>query len=108
MPAEESNVTETVVVITGAAPLAARAVAAVPAGAVLIAADGGLDHALAAGLTPSVLIGDLDSIRPAWPGRPSTPRSSYHRQAGHRYRARRSPTPRTAGASSWWPARATA
>jgi thiamine pyrophosphokinase len=62
-------VTERVVVITGAAPLDARAVAAVPVGAVLIAADGGLDHALAAGLTPSVLIGDLDSISPdglAW------------------------------------------
>src|SRR5262245_4298707 len=65
MPAEESSVTESVVVITGAASLAARAVAAVPAGAVLIAADGGLDHALAAGLAPSVLIGDLDSISPA-------------------------------------------
>jgi thiamine pyrophosphokinase len=65
MPAEESSVTETVVVITGAAPLAARAVAAVPAGALLIAADGGLDHALAAGLTPAVLIGDLDSVSAA-------------------------------------------
>jgi thiamine pyrophosphokinase len=65
MPAEESSVTETVVVITGAAPLAARAVAAVPAGALLIAADGGLDHALAAGLEPALLIGDLDSVSPA-------------------------------------------
>ena len=54
--------TETVVVITGAAPLAACAVAAVPPGALLIAADGGLDHALAAGLLPTVLIGDLDSV----------------------------------------------
>ena len=57
--------TETVVVITGAAPLGARAVAAVPGGALVIAADGGLDHALAAGLTPSLLIGDLDSISAA-------------------------------------------
>src|SRR5262245_21640171 len=65
MPAEESSVTESVVVITGAASLGARAVAAIPAGAVLIAADGGLDHALTAGLTPSVLIGDLDSVSPA-------------------------------------------
>ena len=65
MPAEELQLTETVVVITGAAPLDRRAVDAVPAGATLIAADGGLDHALAAGLAPSVLIGDLDSVSPA-------------------------------------------
>lgn len=57
--------TETVVVITGAAPLDRRAVDAMPAGATLIAADGGLDHALAAGLAPAVLIGDLDSVSPA-------------------------------------------
>lgn len=57
--------TTTVVVITGAAPLSRRAVAAVTAvceDAVLVAADGGLDHALAAGLEPSVLVGDLDSV----------------------------------------------
>ncbi len=54
--------TNTVVVITGAAPLARRAVAAVPPDAWLIAADGGLDHALAAGLRPAVLVGDLDSV----------------------------------------------
>jgi thiamine pyrophosphokinase len=65
MPAEGWSVTETVVVITGAAPLDRRAVAAVPPGAVIVAADGGLDHACAAGLEPSVLIGDLDSISPA-------------------------------------------
>lgn len=56
---------ETVVVITGAAPLDRRAVAAVPRAAWIMAADGGLDHALAAGLRPAVLIGDLDSISPA-------------------------------------------
>ncbi len=52
----------TVAVITGAARLDGRAVAAVPPDAVIIAADGGLDHALEAGLEPSVLVGDLDSI----------------------------------------------
>jgi thiamine pyrophosphokinase len=58
-------VSETVVVTTGAAPLDERAVAAVPADAWIIAADGGLDHALAAGLRPALLIGDLDSISAA-------------------------------------------
>jgi thiamine pyrophosphokinase len=54
--------TRTVAVITGAAPLDGRAVAAVPDDAVVIAADGGLDHAREAGIDPSVLVGDLDSI----------------------------------------------
>jgi thiamine pyrophosphokinase len=52
----------TVVVVTGAEPLDPAAVAAVPAGALVIAADSGLDHALAAGLRPDELIGDLDSV----------------------------------------------
>lgn len=52
----------TTVVVTGAAPLDRRAVAAVPRDARVIAADGGLDHARAAGLDPDVLVGDLDSI----------------------------------------------
>jgi thiamine pyrophosphokinase len=61
MPAEES-MNDTVVIVTGAAPLDARAVAAIPSHAIVIAADGGLDHARAAGLTPAGLIGDLDSV----------------------------------------------
>jgi thiamine pyrophosphokinase len=63
MPAEESM--RTVVVVTGASPLVRRAVAAVPPDAVVVAADGGLDHARSAGLRPSVLVGDLDSVSPA-------------------------------------------
>lgn len=56
---------ETVVVVTGATELDPAAVAAVPGDAVVIAADGALDHALAAGLAPAGLVGDLDSISPA-------------------------------------------
>ena len=55
--------------VIGAAPLHPRAVAAAPAGALVIAADGGLDHARAAELEPALLVGDLDSISPgglAW------------------------------------------
>jgi thiamine pyrophosphokinase len=52
----------TVVVITGSAPLHERAIAAIPTDAVVLAADGGLDHARAAGIDPSVLVGDLDSV----------------------------------------------
>lgn len=53
---------EVVIVVTGADPLHADAVAHVPSAAIVLAADGGLDHALAAGLTPAGLIGDLDSV----------------------------------------------
>ena len=53
---------EIVVVVTGAAPLDADAVAHIPPNAIVIAADGALDHALAAGVTPAALVGDLDSI----------------------------------------------
>lgn len=50
------------VVVTGGAPLDPLAVAALPIGAYIVAADGGLDHALAAGLSPDALVGDLDSV----------------------------------------------
>lgn len=50
------------VVVTGADALPAAALAAIPPDAVVIAADGALDHALAAGLTPAGLVGDLDSV----------------------------------------------
>lgn len=50
------------VVVTGATALHPDAVAAVPRGARIIAADGALDQAVAAGVFPDVLVGDLDSI----------------------------------------------
>src|SRR5690606_13345831 len=61
MPAEE-NVNEHIVIITGATPLSADVVEQIPHDAVLIAVDGGLDHALAVGLEPTHLVGDLDSV----------------------------------------------
>jgi len=61
MPAEEPML-ETVVIVTGDTPLHPDALAALPPDAIVIAADGGLDHARAAGLSPAGLVGDLDSI----------------------------------------------
>jgi thiamine pyrophosphokinase len=55
----------TVLVITGGAPLDDVAVRAASGAARVVAADGGLDHALAAGITPDILVGDLDSISAA-------------------------------------------
>jgi thiamine pyrophosphokinase len=62
MNVQRSSASSTIVVVTGAAPLDRRAVAAIPRDAVVVAADGGLDHARDAGLRPDVLIGDLDSV----------------------------------------------
>ena len=54
---------DTVVVLTsGAAPVAAGPL---PAGALVVAADGGADAALALGLRVDVAVGDFDSIVPA-------------------------------------------
>jgi thiamine pyrophosphokinase len=51
-----------IVVISGSAALADEVVASIPRTALLLAADGALDHALAAGIEPAVLVGDLDSV----------------------------------------------
>ena len=56
---------DTVVVFAGGSRPDARALASVPAGAPVIAADRGADHALAAGLQVEVAVGDFDSISPA-------------------------------------------
>lgn len=53
---------EEAVVVTGATALHPDAVTKVPRGARIIAADGALDQAVAAGVFPDVLVGDLDSI----------------------------------------------
>ncbi len=57
---------EHIVIITGASPLDANLVASLRSDAtehtIWMAVDGGLDHALAAGLEPTHLVGDLDSV----------------------------------------------
>jgi thiamine pyrophosphokinase len=55
-------VNEHIVIITGASPIEPAVVSLIPPDAVLMAVDGGLDHALAAGLSPAHLVGDLDSV----------------------------------------------
>lgn len=53
---------EQIVIISGSTPIHGHVAAAIPDEAIVLAVDGGLDHALAAGLEPSGLIGDLDSV----------------------------------------------
>lgn len=53
---------EQIVIVTGASPLPDHVVAAIPPAAIVLGVDGGLDLARAAGLSPSGLIGDLDSV----------------------------------------------
>ncbi|MEO7427964.1 MAG: thiamine diphosphokinase [Acidimicrobiales bacterium] len=50
------------IVVTGGDALDPAHVADLPADAVVIAADSGIDHALAAGLTVDVAVGDFDSV----------------------------------------------
>ncbi len=53
---------EHIVIVTGSAPIDDRVIEIVSAEAIVLGVDGGLDVALAAGLRPSGLIGDLDSV----------------------------------------------
>ena len=55
---------EIVVVVSGGEPPAPRAALAVPLGAPVVAADQGLEHALALGLEVTVAVGDFDSASP--------------------------------------------
>jgi thiamine pyrophosphokinase len=64
MPAEEGVPEEVVVVVSGGEAPLAEAVRALPAGATVITADSGLDHALALGLDVAVAVGDFDSASP--------------------------------------------
>lgn len=67
--------TNHIVIITGAAPIPADIAERVPSDALLMAVDGGLDHARAAGLEPGHLVGDLDSVTDdslAWAARHTT------------------------------------
>jgi thiamine pyrophosphokinase len=65
MPAEEGVAERVVVIVAGGEPPGPWAFLAVPAGATVIAADSGLDHAVALGLDVAVAVGDFDSASPA-------------------------------------------
>jgi len=52
----------TVVVVTGSGPIEPQAIDAARGSDRIVAVDGGLDHARAAGLVPDMLVGDLDSV----------------------------------------------
>jgi thiamine pyrophosphokinase len=64
MPAEEGVSNEVVVVVSGGEAPSRDAASAVPAGATVIAADRGLEHARALGLEVAVAVGDFDSASP--------------------------------------------
>ncbi len=55
----------TIIVVTGGDPLDAAALGRIPADAVVIAADSGVEHAQALGLRIHLAIGDFDSVDPA-------------------------------------------
>ncbi len=55
----------TVVVVAGGDPPTPAEIARLPADSVVVAADAGLDHALAAGLSVAVAVGDMDSASAA-------------------------------------------
>ena len=54
----------TVLVVAGGDPPTPEEIARLPADPVVVAADAGLDHAHAAGLTVAVAVGDMDSVSP--------------------------------------------
>jgi thiamine pyrophosphokinase len=64
MPAEEGVSNEVIVVVAGGDPPDPSSALAVPLGAPVIAADSGLEHALALGLDVAIAVGDFDSAAP--------------------------------------------
>jgi thiamine pyrophosphokinase len=70
MPAEgigmaAPGASDTVIVVTGGDPVDRAALAHLPADALVIAADSGIEHAQDLGLTIDVAIGDFDSVAPS-------------------------------------------
>jgi thiamine pyrophosphokinase len=64
MPAEEGVSNEVAVVVAGGDPPDPESALAVPLGARVIAADRGLEHAVALGLDVEIAVGDFDSASP--------------------------------------------
>ena len=64
MPAEEDVSDEVVVVVAGGNPPDPESALGFPLGAPVIAADKGLEHALALGLNVTTAVGDFDSASP--------------------------------------------
>jgi thiamine pyrophosphokinase len=64
MPAEGRVQEELIVIVAGGGGLRPDVAALLADGARVLAADGGLGHALALGLEPEAVIGDLDSASP--------------------------------------------
>ena len=54
----------TVIVVAGGDPPTSAEIARLPDDAMVVAADSGLDHAVAAGLAVAVAVGDMDSVSP--------------------------------------------